>query len=157
MHIGDVWSFDARMDLLILSVWHFAILKFICQSLAHSESSLMSFCKMSSSSGLVICLYNRESSAKRRSFELIFLCKSLIYTRKNNGPRTVPCGTPDVTAASLDWHPSTTTLCVRWVSQLLIHNSRDLFIPLCFNLKMSLVNETLSKAFVKSKMTLWGH
>ena len=77
-------------------------LKFICQSLANSESLLMSFCKMSSSSGLVICLYNRESSAKRRSFELIFLCMSLIYTRKNNGPRTVPCGTPDVTAASLE-------------------------------------------------------
>ena len=57
MHIGDVWSFDARVDLLILSVWHFAILKFICQSLAHSEILLMSFCKISSSSGLVICLY----------------------------------------------------------------------------------------------------
>ncbi len=102
MHIGDVWSFDAQMDLLILGVCHFAILKFICQRLAHSESLLMSFCKISSSSGLVICLHNRESSAKRRSFELIFLCMSLIYTRKNNGSRTVPCSTSDVTAASLE-------------------------------------------------------
>ena len=63
-------------------------------------------------------IYDDLSGHGSRSFELIFLCMSLIYTRKNNGSRTVTCGTPDVTAASLDWHPSTTTLCVRRVSQL---------------------------------------
>ncbi len=32
---------------------------------------------------------------------------SLIYSRNNNGPRTVPCGTPDVTGTGLEDVPST--------------------------------------------------
>ncbi len=45
---------------------------------------------------------------------------SLIYSRNNNGPRTVPYGTPDFAGTGLDVVPSTTTVCVLLVSQLSI-------------------------------------
>ena len=35
--------------------------------------------------------------------------KSLMYTKNKNGPKTDPCGTPDVTWATEDIAPSTTT------------------------------------------------
>ncbi len=45
---------------------------------------------------------------------------SLIYSRNNNSPRTVPCGTSDFTGTGHDVVPSTTTVCVLLVSQLSI-------------------------------------
>ena len=35
----------------------------------------------------------------------------LIYSKNITGPKTVPCGTPDITLTYLDSYPSTTTLC----------------------------------------------
>ena len=51
------------------------------------------------------------SSANSPSW-LDFKCsgKSFIYTRKRTGPRTVPCGTPEVTGAISDDSPSRTSL-----------------------------------------------
>jgi hypothetical protein len=40
--------------------------------------------------------------------------KSFIYTRKRTGPRTVHCGTPEVTGAISDDSPSRTSVCVRF-------------------------------------------
>ena len=36
-----------------------------------------------------------------------------VYRRNNNGPKTLPCGTPDTTLTSLLRHPSTKTYCDR--------------------------------------------
>ena len=41
--------------------------------------------------------YSRQSSAKRRTFEVRLLGRSFMYSRKKRGPSTVPCGTPEVT------------------------------------------------------------
>ena len=41
----------------------------------------------------------------------------LIYKKNISGPNTVPCGTPDFTLTKSDTYPSTTTRCVRSVSQ----------------------------------------
>ena len=41
--------------------------------------------------------YSRQSSAKRRAFEVRLLGRSFMYSRQNRGPSTVPCGTPEVT------------------------------------------------------------
>jgi hypothetical protein len=38
---------------------------------------------------------------------------SLTYTRNSSEPKTLPCGTPEVTRTSLDSRPPTLTLCVR--------------------------------------------
>jgi hypothetical protein len=37
---------------------------------------------------------------------------SLMYTRNNSGPNTVPCGTAESTSSFADSHPSTSTCCV---------------------------------------------
>ena len=41
--------------------------------------------------------YSRQSSAKRRTFEVRLLGRSFMYSRKKRAPSTVPCGTPEVT------------------------------------------------------------
>ena len=38
---------------------------------------------------------------------------SEVYRRNNNGPKTLPCGTPDTTLTNLLRHPSTKTNCDR--------------------------------------------
>ena len=38
--------------------------------------------------------------------------RSLINSTKSNGPKMLPCGTPEVTCDQVDATPLTTTLCV---------------------------------------------
>ena len=38
-----------------------------------------------------------QSSAKRRMSDEMSWVMSLMYSKNNNGPKTVPCGTPDTT------------------------------------------------------------
>ena len=42
-------------------------------------------------------LYKTQSSAKRRTDDLILSGRSLINIKKRTGPKTDPCGTPDKT------------------------------------------------------------
>ena len=46
--------------------------------------------------------YIRQSSANILVVEDTAAGKSLMDTRNNSGPSTVPCGTPDVTLAGVD-------------------------------------------------------
>ena len=59
-------------------------------------------CKMRQSAGLVIVHYIMQSSANIRISDWMLLVLSLMYRRKRRGPRTVPCGTPDVTGSLED-------------------------------------------------------
>ena len=43
----------------------------------------------------------------------MLLVMSFMYSRKRTGPRTEPCGTPDVTHVLSDRDPLTETLCLR--------------------------------------------
>jgi hypothetical protein len=46
------------------------------------------------------------SSAKAATFEFTMEeDRSLVYKRKNSGPRMEPCGTPDVTSSAVDVAP----------------------------------------------------
>ena len=54
-----------------------------------------------------------QSSTNSLILEKIFLQISFTYTRNSSGPKTLPCGTPEVTLISLDSCPPTLTLCVR--------------------------------------------
>ena len=59
-----------------------------------------------------------QSSANSLSEEEMLLSILLIYDKNITGPKTVPCGTPDITLAYFDSYPSTTTLCDLLVSQV---------------------------------------
>ena len=54
-------------------------------------------------------LYKTQSSAKRRTDDLIFSGRSLIKMRNRTGPRTDPLGTPDRTGTGSEAWPSNTT------------------------------------------------
>ena len=53
------------------------------------------------------------SSAKRRIEDLMFPSMSFMLSKKRTGPRTEPCGTPDVPSVMSDRAPLTETLCLR--------------------------------------------
>ena len=57
------------------------------------------------SSGELIILYKRQSSANTRKGDLILVSISFMYNRNIRGPRTVPWGTPDVITTELDVIP----------------------------------------------------
>ena len=61
------------------------------------------------SSGELIILYERQSSANTCKGDLMLVVISFMYNRNIRGPRTVPWGTPDVTTAELDVIPSRRT------------------------------------------------
>ncbi len=55
--------------------------------------------------------YNKQSSAKWRTCDVICAGRSLMNIKNSSGPRTVRCGTPDSTGAHDDASLSTTTCC----------------------------------------------
>ena len=54
-------------------------------------------------------LYTTQSSAKRRTDDLILSGRSLINIKKRTGPKTDPCGTPDKTGTGSEAWSSNTT------------------------------------------------
>ena len=57
-----------------------------------------------------ILRYTMLSSAKNRMGDLMLLFVSFMYSKKRTGPRTEPCGTPDVTHVLSDRMPLTEIL-----------------------------------------------
>ena len=96
--------------------------------------------------------YTIQSSAKSLTLEWILEGWSLIYTRNNNGPRTVPCGTPDVTLHLSEASPSTTTCWWRLVRKESIHLRVLLLIPMLWSFLRRRWCGTESKALLKSIM-----
>ena len=84
------------------------MLNFICQLVSHCARLFRSSCKIRQSMGDFIFLYNTQSSAKRRTDDLIFSGRSLIKTRKRTR-QTDPWGTPDRTGTGSEAWPSNTT------------------------------------------------
>ena len=76
---------------------HLEGLNFISQVFCHSSSLSRSFWRREVSLSDLTGRYSRQSSAKRRTFEVRLLGRSFMYSRKKRGPSTVPCGTPEVT------------------------------------------------------------
>ena len=61
------------------------------------------------------------SSAKRLIVDEATRGKLLTYTKNNSGTNTDPCGTPNVTWATEDISPSTTTCWVKFFEKFSIH------------------------------------
>ena len=82
------------------------------------------------------------------------MCKSLIYTSNNNGPKIEPCGTPALILAQEETCPLITTLCFvlpKKISRIL-NKSPEL--KFCSSLKRIPSCQTLSNALEMSKKTL---
>ena len=76
---------------------------------------------------------------------------SLIYSKKSIGPRTEPCGTPDVTSVMSDRDPLTDTRCLRFDRKDVIKLCVLLVIPYEVSLDRRRLCGTLSKGLVKSR------
>ena len=66
-------------------------------------------------------VYNSVSSAKFMTFSVVLFCKLLMYTRKNKGPKTKPCGTPVSMFSQVDVYPEKSINCflsVRYDSKI---------------------------------------
>ena len=93
-----------------------------------------------------------QSSARSLTVELIFLGRSLMYSKNIAGPKTVPCGTPEETYTLSEVTPSRTTCCVLLVRKFSIQERSDPVIPLWCNFFSSLWCGTVLKALLKSIM-----
>ena len=85
------------------------LLNFICQSACQSPRLSRSSCKMRQSCNEWMFLYRTQSSASRRTEDLILSGKSLMKIRKRISPKTDPWGTPDKTGTGSEAWLSKTT------------------------------------------------
>ena len=97
------------LDLDILMALHLSGWKAIPHFFSQAASLFRSSCSMSQSCWDLICLYKIRSSAKSRVLDWTQSGRSLINSRNNNGPRTVPWGTPLMTDMLSDVAHSTRT------------------------------------------------
>ena len=109
--------------------WHLATLNFICQSASHCPKLVRSSCKVKQSWSECIFLYRTQSSANRRTEDLMLSGRSFMKRRNRTGPKTDPWGTPDSTGTGSEAWPSKTTCWVRPESHELIHLWVDPLIP----------------------------
>ena len=101
-------------DLVKRSNLHLSGRNFICQVVSHCSRASMSCWSCKQSSLVVMGLKIKLSSANSLVEEVgdMDSGRSLIYSRKRSGPRTVPCGTPEETVTESEEAPSRRT---RWV------------------------------------------
>jgi hypothetical protein len=109
----------------------FSWLQQVCQgaNLHHRGSPYLRTCVCSLGS-MQLCpnqtTSQKLSSANKRNVEVETTSgKSLMYTRNNSGPNTVPCSPPESTSSVADSHPSTSTCCVLEGKKSVIHCSQQ--------------------------------
>ena len=108
--------YSESTGLCLLVIWrtsHFDGLKSMFYFLSHSSSADRSAWSAAVSSGDATGQCSRVLSAKRPVSEDTHSGRSLMYTRKSRGPKTLPCWTPDRTGALSEFTPSTTALWCR--------------------------------------------
>ena len=98
----------------------------------------------------VIFLHIIQSLAKSLILKSMFLQILFTYTRKRNWPRTLPCGTPEVTLTSLYSYPPTPTLCVRPTRNSITQMTTFKSTPEADSFIISRSRGTKSKALEKS-------
>ena len=120
--IAPTFSAQKSRGMGLLGMWNntHLVLSWFIRSLLHRHQSYN--CKKHSFDlfrNIVISAWltkiDVSSANKRTEFSLIALHISLIYNRKNKGPKTEPCGTPQVMGCSLDFTPFTSVYWRRFV------------------------------------------
>ena len=108
------YLYGLGLVLFVIGRWtHLDTLNSICHLSDHVWSWLRSVWRISWWILEEILRYIILSYAKRRIEDLIFPFMSFMQSKKRTGPRTEPCGTPDVTSVLSDRAPLTETLCLR--------------------------------------------
>ena len=74
------------------------------------------------------------SSAKSLTVQVNFSDKSLIYAKKNRGPKMDPCDTPALTGNQFDDCPLSITGCIMLLRKLLKSARASPEIPTCLSL-----------------------
>ena len=87
------------------------------------------------------------SSANRNVLDLVQSGRLFTYRTNNKGPRTDPCGIPDVTLCQFDSFPFTATFYHLFVMNASIQLIKSFLMLKLFNLLISLLCGTVSKAF----------
>ena len=129
------------------------------QDLAHDSSRVRSCCSTTWSSMLLMTLYTKASSAKILTEvpESTTDGMSFIFRRNSSGPKTVPCGTPEVTREYSDFTLLHTTSWRRLVRKDSIQRRTLPWIPYRHSLLRRRLWGTVSKALLKSSipMSTW--
>ena len=84
------------------------LLKAICYFSDQTTNLLRSLWSTSALLTMLTTPYRTLSSANSPNSEVIWRPMSLMYSKNISGPRTMPCGTPDVTITGEDCVPITT-------------------------------------------------
>ena len=110
---GKSWMSRLCLLGIMWMILHLLGLKSICQVCSRSPRESRSWSRACSCWSLIL-LYTTLTSAKSVTLECwTALGESLIYNiKERRGPRTVPWGTPDRTAAEDDSEPSSATCCI---------------------------------------------
>ena len=101
---------------------HLSGRKVICHVDSHCSRASRSCCNWMQSSCVFMGRKIKLSSANSLVEEPAEMDsgRSLIYSKKRRGPRTVPCGTPEETGTESEEAPSSTTRCVLLVKKAVI-------------------------------------
>jgi len=109
---------------------------------------------MRRSQRFLIVRYRIQSSANNLISERMSLAMSLMYSKNNKGPRTVPCGTPDETVRQDDWVPFSVTRWRRDERKDSTHRKVPPHMPYQWSFTKRRLWGTESKAFEKSKTAM---
>ena len=146
-------SWRSALVLPIFRTLHFNGWKSMSQSRDHSSMISISCCSISVSETSSIALDSFVSSTNiyNIEFPVTLSGRSLIYTTNNTGPRTEPWGNPLGTSVHSDYSSFTPSFCFLSVRKAFSQSKRTPPMPYDFNFRISLLCDTLSKAFIKSK------
>ena len=101
----------------IQSASHFGSCRRINHRWHHLRKAFKFSCRNKQSVFEIIWWYKVRSSAKTLNLQLTNCDKSLRYKMNKNGPRIVPCGTPEITGSKDEKEPFKTTRCLRVVKK----------------------------------------
>ena len=133
-------------------------LKFIFHWKAHLSISATSFFSSFSDVFISCVTENRDmSSANSLAWKKGPVARSLTKIKHSKRPKMDSWGTPEATSAQLESCPFNTILCFLSLKKLAKHFCRFPLIWFCFNLKITLLCQTLSNARNTSRNTSWPH
>ena len=127
----------AFLAIVTRTTWHLEGLNSMSQWDSHNDSLSRLFCSTVPSPKPPIVRYTAVSSARSRTCDDSFSGRLFMKTRNRIGPKTEPCGTPELTGTDPDSSPSITTVCDLLPRKAQIQDSAFPLIPYWWSFQMS--------------------